>query len=415
MKRFLLAVSLVLIYFTCYSKSKDSQENSYCFDGSISRQVLENYLSRAITMSEFLTVDPFCNDGTYPRKDKDIRFIKNTGAKFIGRAIYRWGDEDVLNNPEFWMNAKKLIEKVHKDDPDVIFQAAVFEAVFPAVSTIKIPEWTFKALGLPYEDRYFSYADMLDRNGKYINLWGNGGSVPDITQVETQLWFFYLIGSYVNLGVESVHLGQIALIGMNDPHLESWSSFLKKVRYYVNSRARRHFVLFDAHTPEGGMVKDGESLLDFNAFPLRIKEVPAKPMEGILEKGYHDSMYGRSKGCKTPSGWSCESLPYLVEFDNFGVSEHPGVANVGVPYLWGYDEITWFYLQKKEYKDEWLHYAHQWLKVNDKNAFLEMPGARVVCRGNGEPIVACRAIKSSLECPYGMDIEQTIKDIWTDK
>jgi hypothetical protein len=253
---------------------------------------------------------------------------------------------------------------------------------------------------------------MLDPNGKYVNLWGESGSVPDITQVETQLWFLYLIGSYINIGVEAVHLGQVALIGMNDPQLEIWNSFMKKARTYANHMARRHMILFDAHTPGGGMVVDNLSLLDFNSFPLRIKEVSEKPMEGILEKGHIDSMYRRSKGCTTPSGWSCESLPYLVEFDNFGISNHPGFANLNDHYVWGYDEITWFYLQNKEYKDKWLRYAYQWLNENDKNAFLQMPGARVVSRGNGEPVIACRAIAPSPKCPYGMDIEQTIKDIW---
>jgi len=411
----LLIAFLVFLCATGYSNQRNKQNDPYYIDGKVTRQVLENYLCRSVTMSEFLTVDPFCIDGTYPCKDEDIRFIKNTGAKFIGRSIYRWGSEEILNNPEFWSNAKNIIEKVHKNDPDVIFQAAAFEAVFKGVSAIKIPEWTFIALGVPVEDRNFSYASMLDPKGKFINQWGKGGSVPDITRVETQLWFFYLIGSYVNIGIEAVHLGQVALIGMNDPRLETWSSFMKKVRIYTSKIARRHIVLFDAHTPGGGMVIDGVSLLDFNSFPLRIKEVPEKPMECILEKGHLDSMYGRSKGCKTTGGWSCESLPYLVEFDNFGISDHPGVANIKDHYVWGYDEISWFYMQNKEYKIQWLQYAYEWLKENDKNAFLEMPGARVVTRGKGEPVICCRAIAPSPGCPYGMDLEQTIKDIWAGK
>ena len=37
-------------------------EDPYYFDGPVSQTVLERYLSRAVTMSEFLTVDPYCND-----------------------------------------------------------------------------------------------------------------------------------------------------------------------------------------------------------------------------------------------------------------------------------------------------------------------------------------------------------------
>ena len=40
-------------------------QSGYAFDeAGISRENLENYLERAVTMAEFLTVDPFCNDAT---------------------------------------------------------------------------------------------------------------------------------------------------------------------------------------------------------------------------------------------------------------------------------------------------------------------------------------------------------------
>src|SRR5690606_7764442 len=119
-----------------------------------------------------------------------------------------------------------------------------------------------------------------------------------------------------------------------------------------------------------------------------------------------------SKGCITPSGWTCSALPYLVEIDNFGISDHPGIANVNDHYVWGYDEITWFYLQPVDYKRKWLRYAFNWLKENDRNGFLEMPGARVVTRGKNESVIMCRAIKSSSDCPYGMGIEEVIKELW---
>jgi len=75
-----------------------NQNPNYSFDETgITRENLENYLDRAVTMAEFLTVDPFCNDGFYPDKERDVKLIQNIGAKFIGRAIYRWGDEGDFN------------------------------------------------------------------------------------------------------------------------------------------------------------------------------------------------------------------------------------------------------------------------------------------------------------------------------
>lgn len=411
--REIIVISLGMV-FLCGSCTSAS-EKAWQFDGGISRPVLENYLGRAVTMAEFLTVDPFCNDGAYPNKEDDIRLIKNTGAKFIGRSIYRWGGEQVLNDPAFWRGARQLIEKVHTFDKDVIFQAGTFEAVTREVSLLKIPDWVFIALGLPVEERNFSYEMMLNPEGKYVGLWGEGSSVPDITRVETQLWFMYLIGSYIQIGCEAVHLGQVALIGMNDPDFETWQSFLKKVRDYARQHARRHWVLFDAHTPSGGMLAGGVSLLDFNSFPLRIKEIPEKPMEGMLEIGHLDALYGRSLGCITPSGWSCEALPYLVEFDNFGISDHPGVANVKDHYVWGYDEITWFYIQSSAYRQQWLKYAYDWLRENDPNGHLEMPVARVISTGNSADPKTCRGNTPSEKCPQGMGVEETIKTLWNRK
>lgn len=378
----------------------------------LSRKTLEYYLGRAVTMAEFLAVDPFGNDGPYPYKADDVRLIENIGAKFIGRAIYRWGHETVLNDPAFMEQARALIKQVHDRDPEVIFQAAVFEAVSEKVNAVPIPAWVFEAFAIPAEQRNFRYADMLNLKGKFVNHWGKWGSVPDITRQEAQLWLMYLCGTYMNLGCEALHMGQIALMGMEDKGLKKWAEFMGKVRAYARTHTRRHWVLLDAHTPSGGMVVDGKSLLDFNSFPLRIKPVPEKPMEGVLQVGHVDAFYGRSQGCTTPSGWQCEALPYLVEFDNFGVSRTPGVADTASHFIWGYDEITWLYLQPEGYRSQWLRYAYDWLAAHDRNGFLQMPVSRIISRGRGFHGERFRGNIRSAACPEGNNMELTIKEIW---
>ena len=402
-----LLFSLLLVYQSVQT-SRD-----YGFDQSgISREVLENYLSRSVTMAEFLAVDPYNNNGTYPNKEDDVRLIDNIGAKFIGRAIYRWGKEDTFNHPEFLAEAKKLVRQVHANDEDVIFQAALFEMISPKVNQIKVPAWVFEEFDLPVENRTFRYESMLNPEGKMVNHWGRSGSVPDITQTETQLWLMFLAGTYMNIGCEALHLGQIALIGMADPELHHWSEFLTKIRAFARKHARRGWVLLDAHTPSGGMVVDGTSLLDFNTFPMRIKEIPDKPQEAELEVGHLDALYGRSLGCTTPSGWTCVSLPYLVEFDNFGCSRNPGIADTSSHFVWGYDEISWFYLQDEEYRQEWLKYAWHWVREHDENGYLQMPVSRIVSVCDGTPIIKNRANTRTEDFPDGLNLEKTIKAIW---
>ncbi len=411
---YLAAFSLILVF--CSSKqTRSSQADTFHFDDSgISRPVLENYLKRSVTMTEFLAVDPYENDGPYPYKEDDVRLIKNIGAKFIGRAIYRWGSEDVLTIPDYLEQARKLTNELHEFDNDIVFQAALFEIVTQDVNKIPVPEWAFDAMEIPAENRYFSYDRMLNPGGRMVNHWRQGSSVPDITQQETQLWFIFLAGTYFNIGCEALHLGQTALIGMADPDLSHWKSFIDKLRKYAKTATRRGWVLLDAHVPMGGMVVDGTSLLDFNTFPLRIKEIPDKPQQAVLEVGYLDALYDRSEGGITPSGWSCQSLPYLVEFDNFGCSRTPGESTIDTHFIWGYDEITWFYLQNENYRKQWLKYAYNWVRDNDPNGFLQMPVSRLVslCEGKGRG--KYRANTKSENNPDGLNIEETIKELWSE-
>jgi len=57
----------------------------YQFDGKLSREVLENYLARSITMEGL-----FNGQGDL---DDNLRMLKSTGAKFIGRSLCLWGGE----------------------------------------------------------------------------------------------------------------------------------------------------------------------------------------------------------------------------------------------------------------------------------------------------------------------------------
>lgn len=402
-----------LILLALFPLCIHAQNKAYHFDrNGIDREVLENYLDRSITLSCVLAPgknsEEVCTD--------DIRMIKNTGAKLIGRAIFRWENERILNDPGFWSKAQAIAQELHAYDPDIIFQGCLFEAISEDVNTIPIPEWVFQSYGMKPEKRNFSYKDMLSKEGKYMNHWHKGGSVPDISRTETQLWFHFLACSYINIGCEAFHLGQIELIGMHDPKREYWAKVIDHIRTYAAIHARRHWVLLDAHTPKGGMLKDGKSLIDFNSFPMRICAIPENVKAGEAQRAelrvnHLDGIYGKSLGCITPSGWRSESLPYLVEIDNYGKEEPVNVADTTSYFPWGWDEISWYAKQPETYRNEWLWYAWNWIKQADPNGHIEMPGLRGICCPN-ETQNTYRANTRSKACPLGYNQEETIKAIW---
>ena len=372
----------------------------YHFDGAISREVLENYLSRSVTMEGLLNGRGDLDD--------NVRMLKRTGAKFIGRALCLWGGEaDLPRNLE---RAKRLAPTLHAADPEMVLQACVFEIVSTQVDQVPVPEWAFAALGRPPEARNFRYADMIYPEGQRRN-WGRNASVPDVSRPETKLWFYFLAASFIDLGCEAIHFGQVEIMNRNDRDLSHWDQVLTLVRAHAKTHARRRMVLCDGHVPSGGLARDGRLLLDFHSFALRIMEVPDKPQEAVLKVGFSDGIYGKSKGGVTPSGWRCDHLPYLVEIDNWGVSRTPGQAGAGGIWVWGYDEITWFAHQPKDYRARWLRYARDWVRRTDPNGYLQMPGSRTV-RSPRDNLRWYHANAPSAATPAGLGDEDAIAEVW---
>ena len=58
--------------------------------------------------------------------------------------------------------------------------------------------------GNPYP--VFSYDPKNWQTSRYYM---GDGYVPDLSKVETQMWFFYRAVMYMTIGCESIHFGQI--------------------------------------------------------------------------------------------------------------------------------------------------------------------------------------------------------------
>src|SRR6266705_2218105 len=125
-------------------------------------------------------------------------------------------------------------------------------------------------------------------------------------------------------------------------------------------------------TPAGWFEPTRANMLaDIFSFAMRIR-----PPGAMSRTANSSSIFTKSKGGITPSGWACEHLPYLVEFDNFGRS-NPGKPSKS-PFIWGWDEITWFALLPEQERNDWLCYAWKWVRDTDPNGHLQMPGSRVM-------------------------------------
>jgi hypothetical protein len=396
------------IIAACFVWVAQAEAQDFHFDGSMSREVLENYLSRSISFTELLHDDltqPRNSRGVDPRDN--LRLILETKAKFVGRALMVWAREKELS--AFLETARPYAAALHRADPEIILQAAAFEIVTLGVEAIAIPERVFREFDQPIESRTFRYQDMLYADGRFVNHWGRG-SVPDMSRLETRMWFYFLVTSYVDGGIEAIHFGQVGLMDKSDPGHAGWLDMLSRVRTYAREHARRHFLVCDAHTPTGGYVEDGKLLFDCHSFPLRISEVADQPHQGVLRIGYADSIFTKSKGGIAPSGWSCEHLPYLVEFDNFG-RRNPGQPSKS-PFIWCWDEITWFALMPEKERNDWLRYAWKWVRETDANGHLQMPGSRVLSPGMPDGPRWYWANTRSEACPNGFNTEETIKELW---
>ena len=412
MKRRSTRITFAVRWLFCCLWIVPAAAQDFQFDGSMSRPVLENYLSRSTSFTELLHDDltkPRNARGVDPRDN--LRFILETKAKLVGRALMVWGRE--RNLPAFLETAKPFAAALHKADPEIILQAAAFEIVTRGVETLAVSEHVLREFSQPVTNRNFRYQDMLYTDGRFVNHWGGSGPVPDMSRVETRMWFYFLVTSYINVGIEAIHFGQVGLMDKNDPGHAGWLDMLNRVRSYARKDARRHFLLCDAHTPTGGYVEDGKLLFDFHSFPLRIVEVADQPFKGVLKVGYADAIFKKSTGGITPSGWSCEHLPFLVEFDNFG-RRNPGKPSRS-PYIWGWDEITWFALMSENERNDWLRYAWKWVKETDTNGHLQMPGSRILTPGTPDGPRWYWANTRSDACPNGSNTEETIKELWGTK
>lgn len=271
--------------------------------------------------------------------------------------------------------AKERAAAVHAVDPEIILQAGVFEIAYEqTVNNTVIPSPVFELFGLPPETRTFRYLDIVfpagTRDVLYgmdsgIGCWGNPSSgVPDITQLETKMYFYHCITRYIDAGYEAVHMGQAEKMMryQGNAYAHHWDAVLTPARAYARTHARRGIALFDNHD-----AVDSTGIMIGDRILFDIQGAGMCPDETVHEDGvqkcriiHYDecrvSWIGRSGGGIHPLGFEIEANFTIIEFDNYGPSSRipPGVATPQDFFNWGYDDVTWFALQPEWYRNQFL-------------------------------------------------------------
>ncbi len=347
-----------------------------------------------------------------------MRMLAQVRPSFVGRAAYVWitKEDDIAHLKKARAWAKRIHDEV---DNEMVLQAAIFEAVYPAVESIAIPAEVFEVLGEEVEERSFRYDDMMGKvqrpdQGVAGGPW-DGGNVPDLTQPETMRWFVYRGLSYLQAGYEALHLGQMHLICGADRGFVQAQRLCRILRKLAASHARRGWVLLDGHGH--GMKVNGELLFDFTSRPMSAR--------GLIDHFPHLALLkrGPALGGRHPGGWDCEESPVLVEVDNWcGYSLPPGapewedrvkLSQIG---RWGYDEISWLARLEDTPRREFLRYAHRWTRHEGTNWFFQPPLCRLLENAAFDKgdlhIDFYRANMPSAACPDGFGDEQALLAMW---
>lgn len=395
------------------------------YAGKISEQELCHVLSRAVSYSDGMASRTF---------EDDLRMLAELQPRFLGRSAFPWertpwtlpsdaGLDGVELEAVQFARGKNFTRRIHEVLPETFCQAVVWEGVYPSVSEIPIPDWAFIGLDRPPEDRCFRYDDMFEDDYEALYRWddhGEGCQVYDLTLPESQLWVYYRACHYINAGFEALHMGQPHKYAAKDHRYAILDDLYRRIRLFARERARRGIVLLDAHTH--GIARDGRLLYDLHARPISARAWREQPERILLH------LKGSNLGGVTPSGWRCDSLPFLVEIDNWGgyslePDEWDDLDKRARHGRWGWDDIAWFAHQDDHDRRHFLTYGHRWTRAQSPVAFFQMPTRRRLDRAKIEVedpssdvryITHYHANVTSPAVPFGFSDEETIHAIWSE-
>ena len=145
-----------------------------------------------------------------------------------------WGSESRID--ALVAKGQPFVERIHEMDPDIILQGAIFEIITRDVNKVSIPASVFEEFGLEPEERNFRYEDMIYPFGHRVDHWYKDASAPDMSRIETRMWFVYVGKRWIDMGLEAIHFGQVEIMDDRDRGHAHWRDMMAVVS--KNSIAR---------------------------------------------------------------------------------------------------------------------------------------------------------------------------------
>ena len=427
MRRWILTILCCLLLKITFTQCIGDTSSPYFFCNGISRNLLNTYLLRAGAFS--YVTDPAYTDDEL---DADLLMLAYAQPLWLGRVAGTWmsGANDAF---EFERSAE-IATRIHNEvSPYIILQAAIYEYVDPKVSRysdwkVMIPSDILQAFGYPDYDGFTGYFE----HDNIVYTDHPEDNTPDMSRIETQMWFYYRATRYIDAGYEAIHFGQFMIMNNNDPLNSQWAKLLGMIRTYASTHARRGIVLCDAHVNGKGCISyEGDTwdvpylmhdpetptdqlLFEYTSFGAGPDEFIAIPNQNNIYGDYdmlcrinyaECSMYGKGYGGKMPMdwGWSYDDahpIPSIAEMDVGGTDEAgyayegmktdgdfdpdgPEVRNIFGHCLsgclgngvydfrtWGFGgESVWFALQSRGYRNYFNTYLSQRIPQLDPDIF----------------------------------------------
>ncbi|MNS58960.1 hypothetical protein D3C72_919010 [compost metagenome] len=314
----------------------------------------------------------------------------------ISRVVDLWGENQnqVYPGTAYYNAMKQVVIDINAvyDCAGIrrpVIQGTILENFHPYVTSVAIPCDIIRSFDaeIPFAARN-TYFD-LNGNCRSVNFSSSriviaGTDNPDITKVETKMWFYYLAKTYIDLGYRSIHMGQFNVWSKNDAPVNyiHTKQVLTKIRNYAASKGT--FILLTQESKEPIKFPGTDMFMfDYGSQVMWPTEQPGagpslscssptgnylagtpcanEPYKAVIDNCIitHN---GNTGGISPTNGCYLPYLPFTTFFDfgmDNGTGGPPGVAtNYPLQSVWGWEDTKWFTTKISETcRNYWLNDA----------------------------------------------------------